>query len=296
MTRLSRPTDEQREQVKADLLIAAVAAGQHGVISTAQLLSCGLTKDAIYKRVRAGLLHPVLRGVYAVGHPGLTDHGRDMAAVLACGPGALLGYGFGVALWGWCRRPLGPVHVTVPRHRRSRPGVVVHVSGTLPPADRDRRFGIPVTSPARTLVDYADVATPTQLRRAPEAAERSGLVDRADLELPRPGRRRVVHAPHRFTRSGLERRVLELIRDAGLPLPETNQVVEGWEVDCLWREQRAVLEVDALHTHRDADAFERDRRKQNALEEAGYRVRRVTDTMVLEPGEVVRTVARLLGP
>lgn len=293
---LSRPTDEQRQQVRTDLLVAALAAGQHGVVSTAQLLSCGLTKDAIYKRVRAGLLHPVLRGVYAVGHAGLTDHGRDMAAVLACGPGALLSHGCAAALWGLCRRPGGAVHVLVPRQRRSRRGVVVHTSGTLDAADRSRHHGIPVTSPARTLVDYADVATPTQLRRALEAAERAGLVDRAELELPRPGRRRVVRAPHRFTRSGLERRVLELIRDAGLLLPETNQVVLGWEVDCLWREQRAVLEVDALHTHRDAGAFERDRRKQNALEEAGYRVRRVTDTMVLEPGEVARTVSRLLGP
>jgi very-short-patch-repair endonuclease len=296
VTHLPRPTDEQRQQVRADLLIATIAAGQHGVISTAQLLSCGLTKDAIYKRVRAGLLHPVLRGVYAVGHPGLTDRGRDMAAVLAGGSGALLSHAFGVALWGWCPRPAGRVHITVPRQRRSRTGVVVHVSGTLLPADRDRRFGIPVTSPARTLVDYADVATPTQLRRALEAAERAELVDRAELELPRPGRRRVVHAPHRFTRSGLERRVLELLREAGLPLPETNQLVLGWEVDCLWREQRAVLEIDALHTHRDPAVFERDRRKQNALEEAGYRVRRVTDTMVRERGEVVRTVARLLGP
>jgi very-short-patch-repair endonuclease len=282
------------EDPRPEVLIAAIAARQHGCISIAQLLACGLTRDAVRSRVLAGLLHPVHRGVFAVGHPGLSDLGRDLAAVLACGPGALLSHASAVALWGLGPRPAGAVHVTVPRHRRSRPGIVVHVSVDLPASDAGLRFGIPVTSPARTLVDYADVATPTRLRRALEAAERAELVQRADLEPPRPGRRRVVRAPHRFTRSGLERRVLERIRSAGLPLPETNQVVLGWEVDCLWRDQRAVLEIDAWHTHRDAGAFERDRRKQNALEDAGYRVRRLTDTMVSEPGEVARTVARLL--
>jgi very-short-patch-repair endonuclease len=290
-----RLTHRKGEDLRPEVLIAAIAARQHGVVSIGQLLSCGLSRDAVRARVRAGLLYPVHRGVFAVGHPGLTDLGHDMAAVLACGPGAVLSHASAVALWGLGRRPRGAAHVTVDRHRRGRAGVVVHVSRTLAPADRAHHLGVPVTSPARALIDFADVATPAQLRRALEAAERAGLVDRAELEVPRPGRRRVVHAPHRFTRSGLERRVLRLIREAGLPLPETNQVVLGWEVDCLWRAQRAVLEVDALHTHRDVGVFERDRRKQNSLEDAGYRVRRVTDTMVHEPGEVVRTVRRLLG-
>ena len=286
---------EQREPAGPDALVARIAARQHGTITTAQLLACGLSKDGILRRLRAGRLHQIHRGVYAVGHSGLTDHGLDMAAVLAVGPGGLLTHAHAVAVWGLRPRPRDDIHVTAPRTRRPRPGLVIHVVRSMPAADMTVRFGIPVTSPARSLVDYADIATPTQLRRALEAAERAGLVDRAELRLPRPGRRRVVHAPHRFTRSGLERRVLGLIRGAGLPLPETNQVVLGWEVDCLWREQRAILEIDAHHTHGDPTAFERDRRKQNALEEAGYRVRRVTDTMAREPGEVVRTVTRLLA-
>ncbi len=262
------------------------------MVSTAQLLSAGLTKDGVLHRSRTGRLHLVHRGVHAVGHAGLTWHGHVMAAVLACGPGAVASHTTAAALWGIHDREL-PNHVTTPRHRRPRLGIVVHTSPSAWPA-ATTRHGIPVTDAARTLTDCADLLGPQGLRRALEAAERAHLVDRRDL-VPPPGRRRVVREPHRFTRSGLERRVLRLIRDAGLPLPETNQVVHGWEVDCLWRAQRAVLEVDSFFTHGDASAFERDRRKQNDLEERGYRLRRVTDVLVDErPAEAQRVIRRLL--
>jgi very-short-patch-repair endonuclease len=215
-----------------------------------------------------------------------------MAAVLACGPGAVASHTTAAALWGIHERER-PLHVTTPRHRRARDGIVVHTSPSAWPA-ATTRHGIPVTDAARTLTDCADLLGPAGLRMAVEAAERAHLVDRRDLT-PLPGRRRVVRAPHRFTRSGLERRVLRLIRAAGLPEPETNVALHGWEVDCLWRDRRAVLEVDSFFTHGDATGFERDRRKQNDLEDRGYRVRRVSDVLVDErPAEAQRVITRLV--
>lgn len=277
-----------------DALVARLGASNHGVVSVAQLRDLGLGKDAILARVRAGWLHRVHRGVYAVGHPNLTEPGKDLAAVLACGEGAVLSHAFAGARWRLLKRPYGPVHVTTPRHRRQRDGIRVHHS-SLPAGDVTVRDGIPITTPARTLVDMADILAPSALRRALERAERAGLVDRRELA-PRRGRRRVVTAPHRFTRSGVERRFLRLLAEHGLPLPETNQMLHGWEVDCLWREEGVVVEVDVYATHSDLGAFERDRVKQIDLEERGLRVRRITDRRIAEaPLDTVRTVRRALG-
>ena len=249
--------------------VALLAAQQHGVVEVAQLRALGMDADMVSRWVRAGRLHRLHRGVYAVGHPSITWHGRMLAAVLACGPGAVLSHRSAGALWRF--RPYdGLPEVTVPRTgARHRKGLHVHVSGTLDEAVVTVREGIPVTTPKRTMVDLADVLVASALARALDGAERAGLVEREGLLVPPPGRRRVVVAPHRFTRSGFERRFLAALADWDLPLPETNQLVAGWEVDCLWRDRDLVVELDSAHTHLNHASFESDRRKDEALDAAG---------------------------
>jgi hypothetical protein len=257
--------------------VALLAAEQHGVVSVEQLRALGMDAKMVARWVRAGRLHRLYRGVYAVGHPALTWHGRALAAVLACGSGAVLSHRSAAALWGF-RPHDGLPEVTVPRTgARSQAGMRLHVTRALGAAAVTVRDGIPVTSPERTLVDLAVVLTRSALARAVDAAERAGLVERIDLVPPPPGRRRVIVAPHRFTRSGFERRFLAALAAWDLPLPETNQIVAGWEVDCLWRDRALIVELDSAHTHLNHASFESDRRKDEALDAAGLAVRRVTD-------------------
>jgi predicted transcriptional regulator of viral defense system len=160
--------------------MAILAAEQHGVVGTWQLVILGFTYDVIHDRVEAGHLHRVYRGVYAVGHRRLTLRGRWMAAVLACGPEAVLSHRSAAALWELRPTPSGggAVDVTVPGRRRSgQDGIRVHSVRTLDPADRSEIDGIPVTALHRTLLDYAEVAHRQQLRHAIEAAERRELLD-----------------------------------------------------------------------------------------------------------------------
>jgi very-short-patch-repair endonuclease len=265
------------------------------VVGVAQLHALGMDAKMVARWVRAGRLFPLHRGVYAVGHPAVTWHGRALAAVLAGGPGAVLSHRSAAALWG-IRRHDGLPELTVPRRKaRRRPGLHVHMSGTLDAGVVTVRDGIPVTTPERTLVDLADVLTRSALARAVDAAERAGLVDRDRLLVPPPGRRRVVVAPHRFTRSGFERRFLAALRAWELPLPETNQIVAGWEVDCLWRDRGLVVELDSAHTHLNHASFESDRRKDEALADAGLNVRRITDVRLATRRHEVRALmTRLL--
>ncbi|HEY8771106.1 MAG TPA: type IV toxin-antitoxin system AbiEi family antitoxin domain-containing protein, partial [Thermoleophilaceae bacterium] len=151
----------QLAQDPADQRISVLAAGQHGVVSHAQLLELGLGKTAIQKRARAGRLHRVHRGVYAVGHPLLTQHGRFMAAALACGEGAVISHGCAAALWGLPWRQTARIDVTVPGRggRSTRRLVVVH-RARLAPGEVTVKDGIPVTSPSRTVMDLADHGKP----------------------------------------------------------------------------------------------------------------------------------------
>jgi predicted transcriptional regulator of viral defense system len=159
-----------------DRAIARLAANQHGVVSVDQLRAIGLDLDAISYRVRVGWLYRVHRGVYAVGHPHLTVEGRWMAAVLACGQGAVLSHRSAAALWGMLPSQPGFPEVTVPGHggRRRREGIRLHRSISLYPAHATLRLGIPVTTPARTLADLRRCATPDELREALRQAERRG--------------------------------------------------------------------------------------------------------------------------
>lgn len=198
MRRLS--VDMRQQGASPDLAMAEIAARQHGVVSFVQLRSAGLSKSAIARRARAGRLHQVHRGVYAVGHMALSPHGRWMAAILACGNdvrvkrqegldepahpvgvlsrwGAALSHRSAAALWQLLPASDGPIDISVSGNggRRTRQGIRIHRCPTLLPASVTSRHGIPVTSPARTIADLRGSVSPRELRRAIRQAEVLGL-------------------------------------------------------------------------------------------------------------------------
>lgn len=288
----------------ADGLMNRLAAGQHGVVSTAQLRAAGVPPRVIQHRVRQAFLTRMHRGVYRVG-PLVGARAAEMAGLLACGATSALSHGSAAGLHDLLphSRPVRPVHVTVRRGRRvSRPGLRVHRSVGLADDEVTVVDGLRVTTPVRTIVDLAGSAAEKKLEAVVARADRAGLLDGMDVEAvlrryagrPGIGRLRARIQPGvaaAFTRSELEARFLALIRKAGLPEPATNVRVAGMEVDALWDDEALVAEVDGFGFHRGRAAFERDRRRDATLVAAGYRVARFTWTEVTTNDLVV--VARL---
>ena len=273
--------------------LATLAAKQHGVVSRWQLKKLGYSPAEIRGLADRGHLHRLYRGVYAVGHKRLTTRGRWMAAVLACGPRAVLSHRAAIALYDLRPIPSGPIDVTVPgRTRRGHSGIRIHNVRQLHPADRTVVDGIPVTSAHRALLDFAEVTQFQQLRLALDAAEHRDLPDGHELSrlYDRAGGRRglkplraaVAHlrGPAPWTQSELERRFLAAIRDRGLPEPRTNVYVEGCLVDCWWPESRLVVELDGYKYHKDRRKFERDRLQDTKLQLAGCMTIRVTQARI----------------
>jgi very-short-patch-repair endonuclease len=253
----------------------------------------GVNKGEIEARLRTGRLHLLHRGVYAVGHKAVGEKGRAMAAVLACGPGAVLSHQSAGALWEIRPPWRGPVHVTAARSKRRR-GIVVHRARSLNGDQITRHHGIPVTSPARTLVDLADVLPQRTLERALAEAQVRKLIPRGSIPTA-PGRRTVARdtAP---TRSELEIRFRAFLRTEDLPEPLVNEHVLGYEVDFHWPEARLVVELDGYAFHGTRQAFEEDRARDAELQAAGWRVIRVTDRALGRPGRVAAQMRRLLTP
>lgn len=288
---------EWRETQVGDRAVVALAARQHGVVTTAQLLSAGLSRSAIAHRVERGWLLPVFHGAYQVG-PVAAAWGREMAAILLAGESAVLSHHTAAAIWG-IRSHTGDVHVTVSRgHPRNKPGVRIHRCHSLNAAVL---HGLPLTTPARTLVDLASHLRRHELDRATEQTQILGLASRDEIAAQLKSQRGVgalraaLHDEPTLTRSEAERRLLDLVREARLPRPETNAMVGGYEVDMLWRRHRLVVEVDGYAFHSGRAAFERDRRRDAALQAAGYRVVRFTWRQITrESHAVVAMLAALL--
>ncbi len=265
------------ELTTPDVVLARVAAPQHGVVAIAQLLAAGLDRNALKYRRRVGPLHLLHRGVYAVGHRPPSPLATAMAAVLACGPNAALSHRSAGTLWRILPRWRSPVEVTTTTRRR-HPGIHIHRS---PHADATTTYGIRVTTPARTLVDLADVLTPTQLTRAVNEAQVQRLIAPAELAtlLTRyPGRRTSPLTPHTgATRSHLEDRFVRFLKRHRLPLPEFNQLIAGHEVDAVYRAHHLVIELDSRQFHTTPHAFETDRERDADLLNAGFPTLRITD-------------------
>jgi predicted transcriptional regulator of viral defense system len=273
----------ERRTRPADALIAALADRQHGVVARRQLGALGLGARAIDHRLQCGRLHVVHRGVYAVGHRVLSPRGRWMAAVLACGDGAVLSHRSAAALWTIRPTSRADVELTTPTQLRPRDGLLPHCA-VLPADEVTTLDGIPVTTAARTLFDLAAVLTRRPLERALDEAEVLRLDGPAELLRRHPGHRGAAtlrallldgRAPAP-TRSELEERFLALVDEAGLPRPETNAIVEGYEVDAVWREARLIVELDGYATHGTRKAFERDRIRDRTLLARGWRPIRLT--------------------
>jgi Protein of unknown function (DUF559) len=235
-----------------------------------------------------------------------------MAALLACGPGALLSHGSAATLHGLVMGAQVTIDVTI-SHRAglARPGIQVHRPRRLFPEDHASLDGISCTSVPRTLLDLATVLNPRLLERACERAETLRLLDWSSMAQTlrrargRPGVRRLRTAlgardgKHAVTRSELERRFLAVCRLGGLPSPATNQwltvACEEMQVDFVWHRSRVIVETDGYSTHRTRQAFARDRRRDQLLATNGWRVVRFTwEEVTQEPRHVAEVVRKLL--
>lgn len=299
-------------------MVAALAARQHGVVSRKQLRYLGMSEAGISRAAAMGRLHPLFRGTYAVGHRRLTERGRLMAAVLACGKGTVVSHRSAGALLKLIDE--GPVVIDViASGSRGRKIDGIRFHRVRPPRleETGTVAGIPCTSPARTLVDLAGTVGEWRLRSAFDQAAQRRVLDIAAIEASIDPRRRGMKgllalvekwrdaAPLTKTRgklkSPLEAKVLPLLVQRDLPAPLINAPVEiangRIEVDFLWREQRFVVEADSRDFHGTAVAFERDRWRDRELMRAGYSVLRVTHKEAEHEAEaVVDTVASRLTP
>jgi hypothetical protein len=267
-----------------DVAIAAVAVRQQGNITRQQLLQLGLGPAAIAYRVKVGRLHRVYPGVYAVGRPPSKPLERAAAAVLACGPHAVLSHGSAMTLWGLQKQWPTPFEVTVKNDRR--PGEIkVHRSQTLGRPDLTRQLGVPVTSPERTIFDRAPNLNDRSLARAVNDALLSGFLNRSDLaELLR----RLPHRPHAHrlanfivvehgpTRSDWEDMLPAFCRQYDLPEPIMSANVLGYTADALFPREKVIIELDSFKFHSSRDSFESDRNRDADMLAARYVTVRIT--------------------
>lgn len=281
-----------------------LAGRQHGVIARRQLLALGFNSREIEHRVARGRLHLVMRGVYAVGWPRMTRERWWMAAVLACGEGALLSHRSAAALWEIGSERRGVVDVSVMRRTRlRRPRIHVRSRSRLDQRDITRRDGIPVTGVVQTVVDIAAELSPRAAERAVNEADKLDLVDpetlRAELARHegtagiRPLRAVLDTRTFRLSDSDLEIAFRSIARRAGLPLPLTKQMVNGYEVDFYWPDLSLVIETDGLRYHRTPSAQARDVQRDRAHILAGMTRLRFTHYEVkYEATKVVRALKR----
>jgi very-short-patch-repair endonuclease len=293
----------QVNKSQAERAIGALAERQHGVVTRAQLLELGLGGRAIDHRLALGRLRPVYRGVYTIGHRLLSQDGRWMAAVLACGPDAVLSHLSAAALWGI--RQSSRIEVTTRAVHRRQSGIIVHRS-PLRDDECTTHRGIPTTTVPRTLLDLSAIVRPDALRSALRQAEQLrltdplSLIDLAERYPRRPGLAKIralleeASIGARIIRSELEERFQTFLLNAGLPLPKTNQQIEGYEVDCVWPEQRLIVELDGHASHAPTHAFEGDRARDRRLEAAGWRVIRITWRQLYEEPHLVEADLRRL--
>lgn len=299
-----RPGRREREQA-----LAGLATRQHGVVALRQLRSLGFGTKAIKAAQAEGRLFPLHEEVYAVGHSRISQRGRWWGAVLAYGPDALLSHRTAAVLWGFQRPRKGPVHVTAGCGRqgiRRREGIWIHRC-KLTPEDRTIRDGLPVTTVARTLFDFAEVAPFETLKGAAEEADRLKRLQLRELEAvcERGRGRRALKPVRRLLeelrppdegRSPLEIRFSAFVRHFKLPPPHQNVHVLGHEVDALWPDAKLIVELDSWEHHGHRAAFERDRARDPKLLIGGYRTIRITHRRLdREAAQLAAEIRRLLS-
>ena len=291
---------------EVDQVLRAIGARKNRVVTRAAANAAGVPDNALTHRVGSGGLYRHHHGVYLLDRPERASRITLMtAAVAACGPTAVLSHRSAAELWGMVGPHPGYLEVTVVGHNAGdRPGIRRHRVSEVDPADIRTRRGVPVTSPARTVLDNArapdleeliataidkGLATERQIEQAIERCSSRRGVRRLHGILHQPG------GPRR-TRSWAERRLLALVRQAGLPVPMTNRLLNGYQVDAVWPDHRLVVEIDGYDFHGGRRAFETDRKRDAAHVAAGYRVIRFTaDQLEHEPLIVIGQLSAALA-
>jgi hypothetical protein len=246
-------------------------------------MGLGYSTAAVRRAATGGRLHRIHRGVYAVGHILKSPHTDCMAAVLACGQGALASHSTAAWLWGIAPRLATPVHVSLSTTGHARRPFRTHHAPAIQEDDRAECEHIPVTAVPRTLLDLAAASPSDRLVRAIERSEQLGLfdLDAVDAVLARTA------GHHGRTDCDVP---------LGLPLPSANFFIAGYELDMYWPERRFAVELDGYEYHRTRAAFERDRVRQEDLKLAGIEMTRVTAArLAREPTVVVDRIRRLLA-
>ena len=279
--------------VSRDQAVTRVAAGQRTLVTSKQLAACGMGKNAVAHRVHNGWLHPVFHTVYSVGCGELPALARELAALLACGKGSFISHRSAAFVWGMRRSPPATVEVSVVGGGcRSRQGLRVHRIRAVDGRELRRHEGLWVSSPARAVLELAAVGTRDELLEVIDAGLAVRRFTPADLKRVlarnRPcrgaGRLAEVLADDTtmaISRSHAEKALLRLIREAGLPIPETNVKFGRFEADFVWREQRLIVELDSATYHSGPGVFQRDREKDLVFRAAGFDVMRPTRAHVI---------------
>lgn len=284
----------------AKVRLGAMAGRQWGRVSSAQIARLGVDRKVVADWKRQGYLHRILPRVYAVGHRAASYEADLAAALLYAGPGAALSHATGAHWLGLLDKPPRKIHVSTPRRCRSVPGVVVHGRREQ---DRIWHRGLPTTTLAQTFLDVAATESLRRVRRVLANADYQDLLDARAVEAAagrgRPGSTRLrealaEHLPRLArTKSQLEVAFLELCEAAGIPLPETNERVAGWEVDALFRSSQIAVELDGYGNHRSPAQVKRDRRKEMALRAAGLQPVRYSDEQLEQRTEVIADLRRM---
>jgi very-short-patch-repair endonuclease len=270
-----------------------MASRSHGVVTRMELLRAGITPAEIRHRLSVGALFLEYRGVYRVGHRAPSVEARYLAAVRACGGGAVLSGQAAAHLWGIVKGSAPSPEVTAPTYRRVK-GVVVH-RGKLK-ATRCR--GIPITTVPQTLIELAPTLSLDDLARAcHEAGVRYGTTPAQVKALQRkaPGAaklRRVLDGDHPVTLSRLEKRFLERLEEAGLPRPITNRPAGTKRVDCRWPEHRLTVELDSYTFHNSRHSWEQDRLREREARQRGDAFLRFTQADLTEPAAMLADITR----
>jgi hypothetical protein len=294
----------ERQVRTVESVIAQIAARSHGVVTRLELLAAGISPGEVRNRVERGLLIPIHRGVYRAGHTAPSREADYTAAVKACGDGALLAGRAAAHLWGLLKGPPPQPEVLAPTERRA-PGITVR-RGRRNHEDATRCRGIPVTTVPRTLVDLASSLPVVALGRAcheagvlheTTPAQVEAVLDRRPTSPGAASLRRILHGDERVTLSRLESLFLVRLREAELPLPETNRPASGRRVDCRWPQQRLTVELDGYRYHRSRHAWGQDRQREREARARGDEFRRYTYADVIEdPRLMLRELSELLVP
>ena len=281
-----------------------MASAAHGLVTHQQMVAAGVTLGEIRWRLQTGALLREHRGVYRVGHRAPSVEARYLAAVLACGGEAVLSGRAAAYLWGLLRGSAPPAEVTAPTQRRVKGVRTRRVQQAMRESTVWR--GIPITTIARTLVDLAAAVDETELARAcHEAGVRhhttprdvEGVLARCPSAKGAATLRAVLSGEVRVTLSELERRFLRRLRNAELPLPQTNRLAGSKRVDCRWTGLKLTVELDSYRFHNSRHAWEQDHRREREARARGDEFRRYTYGDVFEhPRLMMAELGALLEP